>query len=91
LSADTEGTSVEGHKAGKTVSVGASGVNIEHLFPHGVGTALAEVDFDLDGSLQSLDIVEDQWESDEAPSDGDGAEDDGAEGHRAKALLFLHS
>ncbi len=52
---------------------------------------LAEIDFDLDGGLEGLDIVEDQREGDQAPGDGDGAEDDGTEGHGAKALrLLLH-
>jgi hypothetical protein len=93
LAADTELVAffaVEGHQTGKTVSVSASGVNIEHLLPHGVGAGLAEVDFDLDGGLQSLYIVEDQWECDQAPSDGDGAKNDGTEGHRPETLLLLH-
>jgi hypothetical protein len=94
LTADTELVSisfaVEGHETSKTVGVSASGVNIKHLLPHGVGAGLAEVDLDLDGGLQGLDIVEDQREGDQAPGDGDGAEDDGAKSDRSQALWFLH-
>ncbi len=50
---------------------------------------LAEVDLHLDWRLQGLHIVENEWEGDEAASDGDSAEDDGGEGHWPKTLLLF--
>lgn len=64
----------------------------QHLLPHVTGTSLAEVDLHLDGALQLLDIVEDQWEGDETAGDGDCAEDDGRECDWSQRLLvLLHS
>jgi hypothetical protein len=94
LAAHSDGIfSVEDHGLGQSVSTSglSADLDIEHLSPHVAGAGLAEVDLDLDGRLQGLDVVEDQREGDETSGDGHSREDDGTKGHGSEGLgLLLH-
>ena len=43
----------------------ASQLDVEHLLPHVTSPSLAEFEIERDLRLESLDVVEDEWESDE--------------------------
>jgi len=69
-------------------------LDVQHLAPHVTRTGLAEIDFDLDRGLQSLDIMEDHGEGQQASGDGHRAEDDGGEGdgsRRGGGFFVAHS
>jgi len=72
--------SVVGHGVEEVaVVVAALRLNIEHFAPHIARTSLAEVEFNLHRGFQSLYVMEDQGEGQQASSDGHCAEDDGSE------------
>jgi hypothetical protein len=54
-------------------------MDIQHFFPHIARSSFAEFHFALNAGLQRLDVVEDQWESEEARGHSDGAENHGDE------------
>jgi hypothetical protein len=88
----TRATSLSHHQGVVvTAIVGTAVTSLQHLAPHVTGARLAEVQFSLNVGFQRLNISEDQWEHQQAPSDGNGAEDNSGEGDQPRgALLVMH-
>jgi len=72
----------------------AQRLDVEHFAPHVARTSLAEVEFNLHRGFQSLYVMEDQGEGQQASGDGHRAEDDGGEcdhTRRPASLFVTHS
>ena len=67
------------------------GFHVHHFAPHISGPRFAVLDLSLDGGLKSLNIVENERESDQTGADSYGRKDNSREGNSPKgAFLLFH-
>jgi hypothetical protein len=58
--------------------------DIKHVLPHLSRSGLAEFDLVLDGGFQTLNVVEDHWESHQTSGDSNRGDHDAAESNGSK-------
>jgi hypothetical protein len=63
------------------IELASGDMNVHHFVPHIARARFAEIQFALDRSFQRLDVVENQWESQQASTNRHCAEHNGGECH----------